>query len=215
MVARWPGCRSSSAGALTARAMPEPAAPNAAPSSRMPQTPSRRQRQQCRVRALQQHHAKARIRHHVGQPLARIVRVERQIGAAALSTASSPTPVRVNARPAPRPAHPARRRGSAGDAPGGWRGRRARRSSAPGPRTSPPRPPACAKPAPQTAQAGWWARSAARLSFRAAAGWCRARPAPGSAVRQARARRIGHRRRQQPDQAPAQRLDRRRIEQVA
>ena len=44
----------------------------------------------------------------------------------------------------PRPAHRARRRGLADDAPGGWRGRRARRSSARGPRRSPPPHPACA-----------------------------------------------------------------------
>ena len=43
-----------------------------------------RQRQRSRKRALHQHHAQARIRHHVGQPLGRIVRVERQIGAAGL-----------------------------------------------------------------------------------------------------------------------------------
>ena len=39
---------------------------------------------------LQQHHAQARVRHHVGQPLARIVRIERQIGAAGLEDAEQP-----------------------------------------------------------------------------------------------------------------------------
>ena len=50
----------------------------------------RRQRQRRRKRALHQHHAQARIRHHVGQPLDRIVRVERQIGAAGLEDAEQP-----------------------------------------------------------------------------------------------------------------------------
>ena len=84
----------------------------------------------------------------------RILRIERQVGAAGLQHRQQPHHQFERTLGQ----HPDQHigpdaRGFADDAPGGWRGRRARRSSACGPRTSPPPHPACAQPARQTAQA--------------------------------------------------------------
>ena len=85
-------------------------------------------------------------------------------------------------------------------APGGWRGRRAPRRSARGPRTPPPRHPACAPPARRTAQAASPGASSSRR--------CRSSPrrivSRSAASRIARLpsgrRGVGDRGRQQPHQ---------------
>ena len=156
------------------------------------------------------------IRHHVAQPLGRILRIERHIGAAGLA---APPAIPTTSLERALGAHPdqhvrARRPGPAGDAPAGWRGRRARRSSACGPRT-PPRPhPACAPPARQTAPAGVAAGNRLRRVVPARAGWCRARPAPGSAGGPAAAPASATAASSSRIRRAAQRLDRRLVEQV-
>ena len=89
------------------------------------------------------------------EPLARIVRIERQVGGAGLQDAEQPHHHLRRALDA-KPHHGLgpHARARAGDAPGGWRGRRAPHSSACGPRTPPRRRPACAPPARRTATAG-------------------------------------------------------------
>ena len=162
----------------------------------------------------------AGVGQHERQPLARIVRVERQIGAAGLEDAEQARPPsRASAPRTARPWSRARRRGFADDAPGGWRGRRARRSSARGPRRSPRWRPACAEPARQTAPArsrrGIAGRQPANARCRSrAAGWCRARPASRIDRPPSAPLRIGNRGLQQPHQPPPSASTRRPLEQV-
>ena len=133
-------------------------------------------------RLLRHQHRRAGVRQHERQPLRRVVRVERQIGAAGLEDAEQPDHHLGRALDA-QPDHdlgPDAEAAQMMRQPVGVRVERAR-SSARGPRT-PPRPrPACAPPAPQTAPA------ASRRRDRDCAGVV---PAPQDGVRAPPASRI-------------------------
>ena len=136
-----------------------------------------------RAAPVRHQHGGAGVGQHERQPLARIVRVERQIGAAGLEDASSPTTI-SGERSTQQPDH-----GLGPDAQALQMMRQAvgvglERGVAQrcGPRTPPPPASGVRRPAPQTAPAGRRPRQRRRsgcaraVSFHAA-GWCRAPPA--------------------------------------
>ena len=153
----------------------------------------------------------AGVRQHERQPLRRIRRVERQIGAARLEDAEQPDHHLQRALDA-KPHHASRAppRARAGDAPAGWRAHPAPRSSARDPHT-PPRPhPAWRAPAPRTAPAGWPAGTARAVAFHSSqdARALRRRTEPPAAPIASIRRR--NRRLQKPHQTSRQRLHARR-----
>ena len=108
----------------------------------------------------------AGVRQHEGQPLGRVGRIERQIGAAGLEDAEQADHhLRRALQAKPDHASPARPPDRADGAPAGWRAPPARRSSACGPRTPPPPPRACGQPAPRTAPAASLAATACAVAF--------------------------------------------------
>ena len=105
-------------------------------------------------RRLRHQHRRAGVRQHERQPLARVGRVERQIGAAGLEDAEQPDHHLGRALDA-QPDHGLGPDAEAAQVMRQLVGVRVElaRSSARGPRTPPPPRPACARPAPQTAPA--------------------------------------------------------------
>ena len=114
-------------------------------------------------RRLRHQRCRRGVAQHERQPLRRIAGIERQIGGAGLEDAEAARSAsRASARPRAQPRSRARCLARADDAPAGLRARRARRSSAAGPRTPPRSQPACAPPARQTARAASRAEPRAR-----------------------------------------------------